>query len=85
MPDEPGNPFTPWVLPVLAALVVLAIFIWNIDTTHGLPVTNPALARNDWPGQSQMGQRQDELLQAGHAFHSQIDFAGRSVGRIGRS
>jgi hypothetical protein len=40
-PDAPqhSNPLKPWLLPVLAAFVVLAFVAWNVDSSGQLPVT----------------------------------------------
>jgi hypothetical protein len=50
MPEAPqhSNPFRPWVLPVLTALVVLAIVAWNLDSSNGLPVTNTPNTATDF-------------------------------------
>ena len=42
LPHEPphSNPLRPWVLPVFAALVVLGIIAWNVDSSGRLPITN---------------------------------------------
>jgi hypothetical protein len=39
IPDAPhGNPLRPWVLPVLAAIIALAIVAWNVDTSGNLRI-----------------------------------------------
>jgi hypothetical protein len=43
MPDDDPqreNPLRPWVIPVLTALIVLAIVAWNVDMTNRIPVVS---------------------------------------------